>query len=229
MQIANEFQLSLPPDDAYRLLLDLDRVAPCMPGAELGAELDDGAREVKVKVKLGPMRFSYDGTVKIAEQDAAARSAVLVGSARDARTQATAEARIAMTVTPQGSGSAVGAVSDIQLTGRAAQMGHGVVESVVAQLLGEMSANLERSIGADSTPAGATPAGAAPADSAPAGTAPANAASTDAAPAASAAAEPARATPPPAASNDLRAGRLVLAVVRGWFARLFRRGGKQSR
>jgi carbon monoxide dehydrogenase subunit G len=224
MQIANEFQLSLPPDDAYRLLLDLDRVAPCMPGAELGAELDDGAREVKVKVKLGPMRFSYDGTVKIAEQDAAARSAVLVGSARDARTQATAEARIAMTVTPQGSGSAVGAVSDIQLTGRAAQMGHGVVESVVAQLLGEMSANLERSIGADSTPAGA-----APADSAPAGTAPANAASTDAAPAASAAAEPARATPPPAASNDLRAGRLVLAVVRGWFARLFRRGGKQSR
>ncbi|MEA2330129.1 MAG: uncharacterized protein QOH58_267 [Thermoleophilaceae bacterium] len=199
MQIATDFPISLPPDEAYRLLLDLDRVAPCMPGAELGPELGDGARAVKVKVKLGPMRFTYDGTVRIAEQDAAARRAVLIGSARDAKMQATAAAHIAMTVTSQGSGSAVATVSDVELTGRAAQMGQGVITSVVTQLLGQMSANLESSIAAEP---GAEPS--------------------------SDPVEPAAAPAPPAA-NDLRAGRLVLAVVRGWFSKLFRRRGARTR
>jgi carbon monoxide dehydrogenase subunit G len=197
VQISNDFRISLPPDEAYELLLDLDRVAPCMPGAELGPGLDDGSRAVTVKVKLGPMRFTYEGSVRVAEQDPAERRAVLVGAARDAKTQAAAEARIAMSVSAADGGSSVASSSDVQLTGRAAQMGESVIASVVAQLLADMAANLERQIAAEAAPAAPERAAAPP--------------------------------PAPAPRNDLRAGRLVLAVVRSWFGRLFRRGGAATR
>ena len=73
MQITDEFTIGLPPDQAYPLLLDLEQVTPCMPGAELGAEKDDRSRTVKVTVKLGPMRFVYDGTVRLAGRRRRAR------------------------------------------------------------------------------------------------------------------------------------------------------------
>jgi carbon monoxide dehydrogenase subunit G len=209
MQIANDFPISLPPDEAYRLLLDLERVAPCMPGAELGDALEDGSRAVKVKVKLGPMRFTYEGAVRVAEQDESARRALLVGTAKEARGQGTAEARITMTVADAADGSTVSTSADVDLTGRAAQMGHGVVAAVSAQLLRQMSANLEASIAAGDPPAPAPVL-------APAPTAPA--------PPRSAPASPPR--PAAAPSNDLRAGKLVLAVLRGWVARLTRRDRK---
>lgn len=139
MQITDEFTLELPPQEAYELLLDLERVTPCMPGATLGDVLDDGSRAVGVKVKLGPMRFTYDGTVRIAEQDAAARRAVLKGAADEARGQGSAAATIAMQVEEATGGSRVTATADIELTGRAAQMGHGIVQSVSKQLIGQMT------------------------------------------------------------------------------------------
>jgi carbon monoxide dehydrogenase subunit G len=206
MQIANDFSISLPPDEAYRLLLDLDRVAPCMPGAELGDELADGSRAVKVKVKLGPMRFTYEGAVRVAERDEADRRALLVGTAKEVRGQGTAEARVTMSVVGASAGSTVSTSADVDLTGRAAQMGHGVVAAVSAQLLKQMSSNLEASIAAADGAAGAEPqAAAAPRPDAPA--------------------QPAAAAPPPP-SNDLRAGRVLLAALRSWVARLTRRGRK---
>ncbi len=99
MQITNDFSLGLAPDQAYALLLDLEQVTPCMPGAELGEAREDGSHAVKVTVKLGPMRFVYEGTVQIAEQDAAARRAVLVGQARETRGQGSAKATIRTTST----------------------------------------------------------------------------------------------------------------------------------
>ena len=98
MQITNEFTLEMPPQETYELLLDLERVTPCMPGASLGEELEDGSRAVTVKVKLGPMRFSYDGTARIADRDPEARRAVLQGAAKEARGQGSASASIAMQV-----------------------------------------------------------------------------------------------------------------------------------
>lgn len=207
MQIANDFSISLPPDEAYGLLLDLDRVAPCMPGAELGDELPDGSRAVKVKVKLGPMRFTYEGAVRIAERDAADRRALLVGTAKEARGQGTAEARVTMSVAGGADGSTVSTSADVDLTGRAAQMGHGVVAAVSAQLLKQMSSNLEASIAADADgDAAAEPE-------------PAAAPRPDAPP-------PVAAAAPPPPSNDLRAGRVLLAALRSWVARLTRRGRK---
>jgi uncharacterized protein len=153
VQIRDEFTIGLPPEQAYPLLLDLEQVTPCMPGAELGAENEDGSRAVKVTVKLGPMRFVYDGTVRIAEHDDSARRAVLVGTARETRGQGSAQASIAMTVSPADPGSQVEAVADVELTGRAAQMGRGVVEDVAKKMIADMARCLEARFAAPATPA----------------------------------------------------------------------------
>jgi carbon monoxide dehydrogenase subunit G len=144
VQITNEFRIAIEPDRAYELLLDLEQVTPCLPGAELGDVKDDGSHAVTVTVKLGPMRFVYDGTVAIAERDAAARRAVMVGSARETRGQGSAKATIAMTVGGAGAGSKVDVVADVDLTGRAAQMGRGIVEDVAKRMIADMASCLEQ-------------------------------------------------------------------------------------
>ena len=151
MQITNEFSIALSPDQAYALLLDLEQVTPCMPGAELGEAREDGSYAVKVTVKLGPMRFVYEGSVHIAERDAAVRRTVLVGQARETRGQGSAKATIAMTVSGDGAASKVTAVADVELTGRAAQMGRGVVEDVAKKMIADMAACLERRFAAPET------------------------------------------------------------------------------
>ncbi|MEA2330534.1 MAG: uncharacterized protein QOH58_672 [Thermoleophilaceae bacterium] len=144
MQIDNSFDVSLPPDEVFELLLDLERVAPCMPGASVGPRRTDGSHELTVKVNLGPMRFKYEGLARIAEQDRSAHRAVLAGEAREARGQGTAQARVTMTVAPGANGSSVTASAEIDLTGRAAQMGHGAIAGVASQLIGDMSRCLEQ-------------------------------------------------------------------------------------
>lgn len=140
MEIASDFELDLLPDEAYALLLDVERVAPCMPGATLGAEKDDGARELDVTVRLGPMKFTYEGTVQIAERDAETRRAVLLGSAQEKRGQGSASARITMTVSAAEGGTArVDSLAVIDLTGRAAQTGRGIVEEVARRMVGQMA------------------------------------------------------------------------------------------
>jgi carbon monoxide dehydrogenase subunit G len=223
VEITNDFSISLPPEQAYELLVDLDRVAPCMPGAELGDELPDGSRAVKVRVKLGPMKFVYNGTVRVAERDEAAHRAVLIGKAKEANGQGDAQATITMQVTPgDGGGSAVSTHAQVDLTGRAAQMGHGVVQAVSKQLLGRMTATLEERFAqpAAEEPVAATPApvAASPSPSAAAHAVP-QAVSPTAAPAAAAAATAAA----PVAAPSVKAGALVFAVVRDWLRRLVRR------
>jgi carbon monoxide dehydrogenase subunit G len=192
MKFSEQFCLNLEPDVAYELLLDLDQVVPCLPGAQLGGERDDGSRVLQMAVKLGPMRFSYEGTVRIAEQDPEARRAVLAGSAREARGQGSADGVVAMQVAPGETGSIVTAEIEANLAGRAAQMGQGVVQPVVRELMRQMTACLERRV---SAPAAAPAAG-------------------------EAAAAPSR---PPETEQPLRAGSLLLRVVRSWFRRLRRR------
>jgi uncharacterized protein len=162
VEIAREFTLGSPPDEAYALLLDLERVAPCLPGARLGGEREDGGRDVTVAVRLGPMRLTYDGSVRIAERDPDERRAVMVGSARETRGQGNARATIAMTVSPDGAGSAVRTVAQVELTGRAAQMGRGVVEEVAGRMISDMAACLEARLAPSAGAAEAPPEPAAP-------------------------------------------------------------------
>ncbi|HEX5146414.1 MAG TPA: SRPBCC family protein, partial [Conexibacter sp.] len=233
-EITNDFTISLPPERTFELLVDLERVAPCMPGAELGDELPDGSRAVKVHVKLGPMKFVYDGSVRVAEQDAAAQRAVLVGTAKEARGQGDANATITMQVRPgDGGGSAVSTNAQVDLSGRAAQMGHGVVQAVSKQLMGQMTRTLEQRFAgsAESEPAApAAPAAAAepesasvtPLKSAPKASRPApTPASPTPTPPPAGASRPG--APPAPAAPPVKAGALMVAVVRDWLRRLFRR------
>lgn len=156
MRIETGFDISRDPADTYALLLDLERVMPCFPGAELLARRPDGARDLRVTVRLGPMRLSYQGDVRIAERDDAARRAVLAGNARETRGGGSANARIAMRVEESERGARVVAEADVDLTGRAAQMGRGIVEDVATRLVGEMAACLEAGLAGD-VPAGDGP------------------------------------------------------------------------
>lgn len=209
MEIANDFELPLGPEDAYRMLLDLDRVAPCMPGASLGGERDDGARDLSVTVRLGPMKFVYGGTVRITERHDEERRAVLVGSAQEKRGQGSAEATITMTVGDAGDGgSRVASVAVFELTGRAAQTGRGIVEDVARRMVREMAGCL-----AAKASAGAEPAQAQAATTEPA--APGEAVA--GAPGGPAAAQPGAARPAPAPpaeeAKPIRAGRLMLSLL----------------
>lgn len=158
MRIETGFDISRPPADAYAVLLDLERVTPCFPGAELLGHAPGDAREVRVTVRLGPMRLAYEGQVRIDERDDAALRAVLAGTAREARGGGSADARIAMQVEEAADGARVTAAADVELTGRAAQMGRGIIEDVATRLVGEMAACLEAGLRADA------PSATAPAD-----------------------------------------------------------------
>jgi uncharacterized protein len=157
MKIETGFDIARSPADAYAVLLDLERVTPCFPGAELLGHAADDAREVRVTVRLGPMRLTYEGQVRIADRDDEALGAVLAGSAREVRGGGSADARIAMRVEEASGGARVSATADVDLTGRAAQMGRGVVEDVATRLVGEMAACLEARLGPEATADGAAP------------------------------------------------------------------------
>lgn len=161
MKIETGFQIAHPPAETYARLLELEAVTPCFPGAELGEERPDGARAVTVTVRLGPMRLVYEGEVKIAERDDGALRAVLAGTAREVRGSGSASASITMRVDAAGAGSNVVAEADIDLTGRAAQMGRGIIEDVARRLVADMATCLESTFAAQSDPASdaaATPA-----------------------------------------------------------------------
>jgi carbon monoxide dehydrogenase subunit G len=208
MEITNDFKLGLAPDDAYTLLLDLERVAPCMPGATLGEELEDGTRKLTVTVRLGPMKFVYGGTVRISERDDAQRRAVLVGAARESRGQGTANATITMTVSSAGeTASRVDSVAQIDLTGRAAQTGRGIVEDVSRRMVAQMAECLAAKAAA-APPAGADPTGHAGAGAPPAAAGGARAVAGSAAP------EPAQ---------EIRAGSLFWSLLWERLSRLWRR------
>ena len=143
MQIANEFTIAADPGRTYASLLDLERVARCLPGAEIGGPAADASYPATVTVKLGPMRLVYAGSVRIAERDDEARRAVLVATGRETRGQGAAEATMTMSVSGDGGGARVSVLTDLRLSGRAAQMGRGVVEDVARRLMGETAACLE--------------------------------------------------------------------------------------
>ncbi len=124
MKIDNEFTVSVPVQQAWDVMLDLQKIAPCLPGAAIKKEKGDGEYDGTMKVKIGPITANYKGTVKIEEADEENHRAVLQASGRDARGQGTASATIVSTLQEEGSDSTkVNVETDMKLTGRAAQFG----------------------------------------------------------------------------------------------------------
>jgi len=139
MRIESGFTVPAPPDDAYDFLLDLERVAPCIPGGTLGEPDASGVYPASVTVKLGPMRLTYDGSIEVADSDPRERTATLSARARETRGNGAVQSTMTMRVTPDGPGSAVNVSTELELTGRAAQMGRGIVDDVAKKLVAEMA------------------------------------------------------------------------------------------
>jgi uncharacterized protein len=147
MKINNEFTVSVPIQEAWDVMLDLKRIAPCLPGAAIKDEKGDGEYEGTMKVKIGPITANYKGTVKIEEADEENHRAVLQATGRDARGQGTASATIVSTLQEEGSDSTkVSVETDMKLTGRAAQFGRGIAQDVATKMLNQFAECLEREI-----------------------------------------------------------------------------------
>jgi carbon monoxide dehydrogenase subunit G len=148
MRLTDDFTISTPPDVAFASLLDLELVAPCVPGAELGRIAEDGSYPGTVSVKLGPMKFVYKGKLRISEQDPVARTAVIEGEGRATGGADTAKVRVVMEVLPDGSGSRVRMTTDLEIKGRAAQMGAGIIGDVSRKLVREAATCIEARLAA---------------------------------------------------------------------------------
>jgi len=163
MKLNNEFTVDVPVEDVWNVLLDLERITPCLPGASLTEETGEREYDGAMKVKLGPVTQQYKGTVAIKEADESAHRAVLRADGKDARGQGTASATITSTLHDEGNGSTrVSVETDMQITGRAAQFGQGIQQQVSEKLLGRFADCLEEEIVHGGAARGADVSGAAP-------------------------------------------------------------------
>jgi carbon monoxide dehydrogenase subunit G len=177
MEITDSFRVSTPIEETWKVLLDIERIAPCLPGAKL-EEIDGDEFRGYVKVKVGPITAQYKGTAKLAEVDEGQRRILIDASGRDTRGQGNASAKILVTMTGDDAGTEVSVHTDLSITGKVAQFGRGVLGDVSAKLLGQFVERLEADVlgGDHAAPAPApvpSPAAAAtdPAPGATAGTA----------------------------------------------------------
>jgi uncharacterized protein len=160
VKIDNEFTVSIPVEQAWNTMLDLERIAPCLPGAAIqGSEGDE--YQGTMKVKIGPITANYKGTVKVEEADEESHRAVMQATGRDARGQGTASATIVSTLQEEGDETRVKVETDMKLTGRAAQFGRSIAQDVATKMLTQFAECLERELsggGAAEEAAGAAPA-----------------------------------------------------------------------
>ena len=173
MELSNEFRVGVPVEDAWAILTDVERIAPCMPGAQLEEIEGDQYRGV-VKVKVGPITAQYKGAASFQERDQAAHRVVLKAEGRDTRGQGNASATVTATLVPDGDGTRVTVVTDLTITGKVAQFGRGVLADVSGKLLGQFVDNLERDVlaasaGPPAAPSADPPPAPADAPSAPSG------------------------------------------------------------
>ncbi len=147
MQLENSFTVPVPVDEAWRVLLDIERIAPCMPGAALDTVTGDEFTG-RVKVKLGVITLTYQGKASFVEKDEAAHRAVIDARGRDQRGNGTASAVVTATLAAEGDRTRVDVLTDLNITGRPAQFGRGVMTDVGNKLLGQFADQLAAQLGA---------------------------------------------------------------------------------
>ncbi len=190
MELNSEFEVDRPIDETWLLLTDVERIAPCLPGAQL-EEIEGEEYRGSVKIKVGPITANYKGKATFVEKDDQAHRAVLRAEGRDAR-QGNANATITAQLISVGTGTKVTVATDLAVTGKVAQFGRGVMAEVSTKLLNQFVKNLETKVLSQPAARGAVGSASTPAS----GSAPATptAASFDSPPAAAPA--PSTASPP---------------------------------
>lgn len=142
MELNEEFRVGISVPDAWKVLTDVERIAPLLPGAQLQEVEGDEYRGV-VKVKVGPITAQYKGSATFLERDEDAGRVVIKASGRDTRGQGNASATITATMTPDGDSTKVSVVTDLTVTGKVAQFGRGVMAEVSGKLMGQFVQALE--------------------------------------------------------------------------------------
>jgi carbon monoxide dehydrogenase subunit G len=146
MKLTNEITVPAPIDEAWALILDVERVAPCLPGASV-EQAEDDQYKGSMKVKIGPIVSTFEGTLKIDETDEEAHRAVLNAKARDSRGKGSANATITSTLAPADEGTQVTVETDLRVTGPAASFGRGVMQDVSAMLMTQFADCLATKLG----------------------------------------------------------------------------------
>jgi uncharacterized protein len=204
MQIENEFTVAQPVEPLWAYLLDVEKIAPCMPGAELTEHVDDTTWKGKVNVAFGPVKLSFAGTVQLRERDDSAHRVTLAAKGMEAKGKGAATANVTSWLEPvDASSTLVHMQADITLTGAAAQLSRGLLPEISKQMTQRFADCLQDSMGAPTSPdaAGATDGG------------------TDTA------AAPAPSSPAPKHVGGIGLGlKAIWSIVAGWFRTLFRRG-----
>jgi carbon monoxide dehydrogenase subunit G len=217
VEFDNSFEVPLPPAEAWPVLMDIRRIAPCMPGAELTEVVDHKTYKGKVAVRLGPVALAFAGTVVFEELDNANYSARVKAQGNDSKGRGGAHATSSFRLEPAGAGSKVLVHTDLALSGSVAQYGRGVgmIQATATQIMNQFANNLKTNLAKGSAPASSVPAGAASPAAAPATSA--------ASPSLVSAAAPIDAPPPPAA-KPISGFSLIARVLWDRIVRMF--GGR---
>lgn len=142
MKIDNEFSVGVPVERAWQALTDLEALAPCMPGAELTG-VDGDIHRGKVKVKVGPMVSQFAGTARFVERDESAHHAVISAAGKDMRGGGNASATVDARLRGEGAGTVVTVSTDLNISGRLAQFGSGMIKEISEKLFAQFVANVE--------------------------------------------------------------------------------------
>ena len=158
MDLNHQFTVAVPVEDAWRILTDVERIAPCLPGAQL-QEIEGETYRGVVKVKVGPIQAQFKGQASFIERDDAAHKVVLKGEGRDTTGKGNAAAVITAEMTAvDASNTAVTVNTDLSVTGKVAQFGRGALADVSDKLLAQFSENLNQLISAAPAPSAPAPA-----------------------------------------------------------------------
>ncbi|MGA1480716.1 MAG: SRPBCC family protein [Candidatus Nanopelagicales bacterium] len=167
MDLQNSFVVPADIDTAWRTLLDVEAIAPCMPGATLGS-VDGDNFTGSVKVKLGPVNMTYGGKANFVEKDEANHRAVIAGTGKETRGSGTASALVTTQLVAEGPDrTRVDVTTDLTVTGKPAQFGRGVMQDVAGRIIDQFSANLAAVIAASGAQAAAAASAAASGEPAP--------------------------------------------------------------
>jgi carbon monoxide dehydrogenase subunit G len=162
MQFENSFEVPLPPAEAWKVLLDVPRIAPCFPGAELTETLGPDKFKGRAGVKIGPVNLFFAGEAEIVEKDEAARKARIKGKGNDTKGRGQAAATVDFALVEAGAGTRVDVTTDLNMTGMVAQYGRasGLMKEIAGAILAQFAENLRKEI-ERTMPAAAAPAAAA--------------------------------------------------------------------
>lgn len=161
MELNNEFRVAVPTAKTWEFLTDVERVAPCLPGATL-LSVDGDEFTGAVKVKVGPITVSYKGEAAFQEKDAATQRMVLRANGKETRGNGNAAAVVTAQLKDEGDATSVVITTDLTISGKAAQFGRGVLADVATNLIGQFAKRLEAELLGGSTPTSAATAEPAP-------------------------------------------------------------------